>query len=337
MNNASSPSPALVFETINAYQKTAALKAAIDLDLFSHIGGGPSASDEIAVRCHGDKRGVRILCDYLTVLGLISKTGERYALTADSAVFLDRKSPAYAGGMLDFLLSKDIKGSFDQLTAAVRQGGTAQSKEGTVADEHPVWISFARNMGPLMAPAANGLADLIVLDPEHSAKVLDISASHGQWGLAFARKHPRSKLVALDWAPVLEVARENARAAGVIERFSTIAGSAFDVDLGSDYDVLLVPNFLHHFSVADCVRFLKRAHVALRPGGKVAIVEFVPNPDRVTPPAAASFSLVMLASTPAGDAYTFPEYADMLAQSGFKSPVLHELPASMNVAILATK
>src|SRR5262249_3188911 len=130
--------------------------------------------------------------------------------------------------------------------------------------------------GPLMFPAANGLAELIPLDQGRNTKVLDISASHGQWGLAFARKNPKAKLVALDWEPVLKVSIENARNAGVSDRFSTIAGNAFEVDMGSDYDLVLVPNFLHHFNVADCVKFMKRVNAALRPGGKTAIVEFVP-------------------------------------------------------------
>jgi hypothetical protein len=69
----------------------------------------------------------------------------------------------------------------------------------------------------------------------------------------------------------------------------------------------------------------------------VAIVEFVPNPDRVTPPQAAGFSLVMLATTPEGDAYTFAEYAAMLAEAGFQEPKAHPLPASMNQALIATK
>ncbi len=96
--------------------------------------------------------------------------------------------------------------------------------------------------------------------------------------------------------------------------------------------------FTHpHFNVADCVRLLKKVHAALRPGGSVAIVEFVPNADRVTPPAAAGFSLTMLAGTPEGDAYTFAEYADMLAQAGFNPPTQHTLPASVNAAVIATK
>ena len=85
------------------------------------------------------------------------------------------------------------------------------------------------------------------------------------------------------------------------------------------------------------MRFLKKAHAALRPGSTVAIVEFVPNPDRITPPAAAGFSLIMLATTPEGDAYTFAEYSDMLAQAGFNPPTVHTLPASMNVAVVARK
>jgi len=335
--NQPAPSPALLFDTINAYQRTATIKAAIELDVFTALAGAPATAETIATHCHGSPRGIRILCDYLTVLGFLIKSGDQYALTPDSALFLNRKSPAYAGGTLEFLLSNEVKGAFDHFTNAARKGGTAQSTDGTVAPENPVWISFARCMGPLMAPAAVGLADLIAFDQNRPTKVLDISASHGRWGNAFATKNQKAQIVALDWAPVLEVASENARTAGVAGRFSTIAGSAFEVEFGSDYDLVLIPNFLHHFNIADCVRLLKKTWAALRPGGTVAIVEFVPNPDRITPPAAAGFSLIMLATTPEGDAYTFAEYADMLARAGFEPPTMHSLPASMNVALIARK
>jgi ubiquinone/menaquinone biosynthesis C-methylase UbiE len=333
----SAPSPALLFDTLNAYQKTAAIKAAIELDIFTPLADLPATADAIARHAKASPRGIRILCDFLTVLGFLTKSGDRYALAPDTAVFLNRRSPAYAGGMLEFLLSDHLRGAFDLLTGSVRKGGTAQPRDGSVAPEHPMWISFAHSMGPLMAPAASGLAELIGLDPNRATKVLDIAAGHGVWGLAFAKKFPRAQVVALDWAPVLEVAHENARAAGVGNRFTTIAGSAFDVELGDNYDVVLVPNFLHHFNTADCIRFLKRAHTALRHGGTLVIVEFVPNEDRVTPPGIAGFSLIMLATTPEGDAYALAEYSHMLAQSGFSEPDQHSLPASMNVALVARK
>jgi len=333
----SQPSPDLFFDTVTAYQKTAALKAAVDLSLFTVIADGALTAAEVAGRCHAAVRSTRILCDYMTVLGFLKKSADRYTLTPDSAVFLNRQSPAYAGGAAEFLLSDHLTSAFKHLAESVRKGGTAEPQQGSVTPEHPMWLTFARTMGGMMVRAAEGLAELLPFDPKRAAKVLDVAAGHGVWGIAFAKKNHQAQLVALDWAPVLEVARENAHAAGVADRFSTIAGSAFEVELSNDYDVVLVPNFLHHFNAADCVRFLKKAHGALRPGGTVAIVEFVPNPDRITPPAAAGFSLVMLATTPEGDAYTFTEYSDMLAQAGFNPPAMHPLPASMNVAIVAKK
>lgn len=337
MSQSQAPSPALFFDTINAFQKSAALKAAIDLDLFTAIGNEQLAAAEVARRCAASERGVRILCDTLTIIGFLTKFGGHYALTQDSAIFLSRTSPAYAGGAVDFFLQPAITNGFDRLTDAVRRGGTADSELGTIAPEHPVWIHFAQAMGPLMTPGAQDLAELLPLPEGTPAKVLDISASHGVWGIAFAQKYPQAHLVALDWAPVLQVARENAKAAGIGERFSTIEGSAFEADLGTDYDVVLVPNFLHHFDTPTCVSFLRKVHAALRPGGRVAIAEFVPNPDRISPPAAAGFSLVMLATTPAGDAYTFDEYRAMLSEAGFSGAEQHSLPRSIATAVIAPK
>ena len=336
MSTTEPPSPVLFFDTLIAYQNTAALKAALELKLFTAIGQSRATAAELAAECGAAERGIRILSDYLTILGFLEKNGDRYSLTRDSATFLDQESPAYAGGAAAFLLSPTIRGAFDELAAAVRKGGTAQSEEGTMAPEHPVWIDFARGMAPMMTPPAQALAGLLPLDATRPSRILDIAAGHGVYGIAVAQKHPLAQLVALDWAPVLEVARENAKAAGLAERFSTIAGSAFEVDLGENYDVVLVPNFLHHFDPPTCVTFLKKVYRALRPGGCVAVVEFVPNPDRVTPPEAASFSLVMLATTAAGDAYTFEELNDMLSQAGFNKAQQHPLPPSVATAVIAT-
>jgi len=337
MSTAQPPSPELFFDTLTAYQNTAALKAALDLKLFTAIGSEGATAAELARTCSAAERGVRILSDYLTILGFLDKSGERYSLTRDSALFLDEKSPAYAGGATNFLLSPSIKSAFEELALAVRKGGTALSDEGTMAPEHPVWVDFARGMAPMMGHSAQALAELLPIDGDRATRILDIAAGHGVYGIAVAKKNPTAQLIALDWNPVLEVARANASAAGLADRFGTIAGSAFDVALGSDYDVVLVPNFLHHFDPETCVVFLKKVHAALRPGGAVAVVELVPNADRITPPDAASFSLVMLATTAAGDAYTFAELEEMLRQAGFGNAVAHSLPPSSATAVIAAK
>jgi ubiquinone/menaquinone biosynthesis C-methylase UbiE len=188
----------------------------------------------------------------------------------------------------------------------------------------------------MMGPAA-AVADLLKLDAERPVKILDVAASHGAYGITVASKNHFTELFGLDWAPVLEVAHENAEAAGLGDRFKTLAGNAFEVEIGTDYDVILIPNFLHHFNREDCVRLLRRAVKALKPGGRVVVVEFVPNPDRVSPPGIADFSLVMLATTPEGRAYTFPDFESMLLEAGFKNPTLYPLPPSLHSAVIATR
>jgi 16S rRNA G1207 methylase RsmC len=153
-------------------------------------------------------------------------------------------------------------------------------------------------------------------------RVLDIAASHGQYGIAFGRHFPDCHVTGLDWEAVVAVARQNAATAGLAARYATICGSAFEVDWGSGYDLVLLPNFLHHFDTAGCTAILRRAHAALAPGGRVAIVEWVLNDDRVSPPVPALYTMTMLFTTPAGNTYTAVELAAMLADAGFASPVV---------------
>ncbi|HSI63993.1 MAG TPA: class I SAM-dependent methyltransferase, partial [Candidatus Saccharimonadia bacterium] len=265
------PNPTLFFETVNAFQRTAALKAAVDLGLFTAIGDAQATAEEVASRCECPVRGIRILCDSLTIFGFLTKADSQYTLTPDSAFFLTQNSPAYLGGAVSFLMAPGIKDVFDNLTDTIRSGRVHASEKGTTAPDHPVWIEFARAMGPMMFGPAQITAALVPLDDSRDTKVLDISASHGAFGIAIAQKSPRTHLVALDWEAVLAVTEENATKAGLADRFSKIVGDAFTVDLGSDYDVVLVPNFLHHFNIADCTRFLSRVKAVLRPGGRVVI------------------------------------------------------------------
>jgi 2-polyprenyl-3-methyl-5-hydroxy-6-metoxy-1,4-benzoquinol methylase len=166
-------------------------------------------------------------------------------------------------------------------------------------------------------------------------KVLDIAAGHGLFGIAIAKHNPNAEIVAVDWPSVLAVAQENARAAGVAARYRTRPGSAFEVDFGSDYDLVLLTNFLHHFDAPTCEKFLRKVHAALAAGGRAVTLEFIPNEDRVSPPVAAKFSLIMLSSTPSGDAYTFSEYERMFRNAGFQSSELHALPPTPSRVVLS--
>ena len=334
---AQQPSPQLFFQTINAHQRTEALKAAIELEVFTAIGEGNTTPAEIAKRCQTSERGMRILCDYLTIMEMLTKQGDRYGLTLDSATFLDKRSPAYLGSATEFLCSPQMFENTKRLADAVRKGGTVMEDEGTVSKENPLWVNFARGMAPLMAMPAQLMAKLVEPQPAGKLKILDIAAGHGLFGIAFATNNPDAEITAVDWQPVLEVAKENAQRFGVADRYQTIPGDAFEVEFGTGYDLVLLTNFLHHFDPPTNEALLRKVYAALADGGRAVTLEFVPNDDRVTPPDSAGFSLIMLIGTPSGDAYTFSQLEKMFAGAGFSRSTLHALPPTFQQVVISEK
>jgi ubiquinone/menaquinone biosynthesis C-methylase UbiE len=235
--------------------------------------------------------------------------------------------------MARFMGLAEMTASYDQLTEIVRSGRTVLPGAGSVEPDNPMWVDFAHSMAPMMAPMAGPLGGIVLQGRTGPLRVLDIAAGHGLFGIEIAKQHPEAHIVALDWPRVLEVAYVNACKAGVGERFERLPGSAFEVDYGGPYDAALFTNFLHHFDVPDCVGLLKKVRAALKPGGVSATLEFVPNEDRISPPMAAGFSLTMLVTTAAGDAYTFRQLEAMHREAGFEQIAAHPVPNSPHTVV----
>lgn len=331
------PSPEHIFRTLNAHQETAALKTAVDLDLFTVIDEGYQRTEQIAKRVQASERGVRILSDYLTILGFLKKEDSRYTLSQDAALFLSRRSPAYMGTIVEFLTNPQHFENLRYLTEAVRKGGTAGPRGSNFEPNDALWVSFARSMAPLTVPAAIFIAQLVGAQAGQPCRVLDIAAGHGMYGITVAKQNPKANVTAVDWPAVLEVAKENAEKAGVASRYTARPGSVFETELGEGYDLVLLTNIFHHFDKETCVKLIKRAHQALKPEGRAVTLEFVPNEDRVTPPREAAFSLQMLAGTDAGDAYTLSEYEAMFRKAGFNQTTLHPVPAMPQQVLISEK
>jgi 2-polyprenyl-3-methyl-5-hydroxy-6-metoxy-1,4-benzoquinol methylase len=325
----------LVFETLQAHQRTNSLRAAIELKLFTAIANGAKTPEALAPVCGASEKGLRILCDFLTVVGFLTKDESGYSNTADSQLFLVQGSPAYMGGMANFLFHPFVEKGLSHILDAVRLGGTVLPAEGTVSEDNPVWIDFARGMAPLTLPAAALIAELTATPGP--VKVLDIAAGHGMFGITIAKRNRAAEIYALDWKNVLAVAHENATKLGVVDRWHAIEGDAFTADCGTDYDLVLVTNFVHHFDIPTNVTLLKKLHTAMKPGATLAILEMAVNDDRVSPPGAALFAMTMLTSTRSGDAFSRRELESMCVQAGFQAATHHEVTHTPSTVTLAKK
>ena len=165
-SRACSLNPGHIFDTLNAYQRTTALKAAIDLDIFTAIGEGahfcsrrsrrqaPMSDDE-------QPRDQCILCDYLVIIGFLTKQGDTYALTPESATFLDHRSPAYLGSIARFLTLPEIFATHRNLTEIVRKGHPTQHGGDVLETENPIWVEFARSMAAIQRPYADAIAGIL--------------------------------------------------------------------------------------------------------------------------------------------------------------------------------
>jgi SAM-dependent methyltransferase len=233
-----------------------------------------------------------------------------------------------------FLSNPAVLEPYHRLAEVVRTGRTVLPGDGTVEPENPVWVQFAETMGPMMGPMAGPLGAVVLEGSTSPMHILDIAAGHGLFGIEIAKQNPQARVTGLDWAPVLRVALENARKAGVHERYNMLPGSAFEVDYGGPYDAVLLTNFLHHFDKPTNVTLLKKVRAALKPGGRAATLEFVPNEDRVSPPMPAAFSLTMLTTTAAGDAYTLSELTAMYNDAGFGGITAHPIPMSPHTVVM---
>jgi ubiquinone/menaquinone biosynthesis C-methylase UbiE len=228
--------------------------------------------------------------------------------------------------VVGFLSRPFMHEAFRDLTECVRKGGTALEEQGSVTPDNPIWEDFARSMTGMVRPSAEAIARIVGAPQMGPSKVLDIAAGHGLFGITIARHNPQAQIYALDWESVLRIAEENARAAGVAERFHKMPGSAFELEFGEGFDLVLLTNFFHHFDRETCVGLMRKVRAALKDGGRAVTLEFVPDEGRVSPPAAASFALVMLGTTPSGDAYTFSEFDAMFREAGFARSEAHPSP-----------
>jgi ubiquinone/menaquinone biosynthesis C-methylase UbiE len=291
------------------------LHAAVDLDVFSHIAAGNGTAAEVARAAQATKRGTRMLLDALTGLGLLSKRDGRYELAPLAAEYLVRGRPNYAAWILE---TGEPLASWNRLSDTIRSGRSQRPVDHQEEAERffPVLVRslhvFNREQGRRLAEAlgAGGTRS--------GLHVLDVACGSGVWGIAIAEADPRSRITAQDFPGVLDLTREYLQRHGVERQYDFAPGDLNEVDFGENrFDLAILGHVVHSEGEKSSRALFRRVHRALKPGGRVAILDMVPNDERTGPPFPLFFALNMLVQTTQGDTFTLAEYTRWLNEAGF--------------------
>jgi 2-polyprenyl-3-methyl-5-hydroxy-6-metoxy-1,4-benzoquinol methylase len=316
-------SPEPLMQMIQGLQVTAILRAGVQLGIFDQIASGKDRASSIAAAVGADERGTRILLDALTALGLLEcDDGYRLAPLADAFLVTSRSS--YLGGMVDILAADWTWAGYPRLAEAVRRGGTILEQHAETPG-HEFWETFAPSSLGIAEPGSHALAELIEgwAGQRESLDILDIACGSGLYSLTLAAQHPVARATLLDWANVLEHTKANVDRLGLRERTSFVDGDVFEVALGGPYDVIIASHIFHHFSEQRCLELMRRLADALKPDGRLVIHDFVSGSRPADDPFPYLFSVVMLAWSREGEAYSLDTYQKLLHEAGFSPSEVH--------------
>ena len=312
-------------QTIRGFMPSRCILTALELDIFTAVGEG-AAGEQIGMRINANARAAGMLLNTLVALGLLSKSGDEYKNTPESARFFVQDSKDNQRNGL--LHTANIWHRWSTLTEAVRSG----SRVAIDRDHTPEWT---RNFIAGMQRNAKERARLVVkaLGTAGVRRVLDLGGGSGAYSIAFAKASPEVHCEILDLPEVVSLTAGYVGQAGVTAQVSLRAGDMLHDNFGSGYDLILLNAICHMFSEEQNRNLIRRAHQALAPKGRLAVQDFILNPDKTGPQQAALFSLNMLVSTEGGASYSEPEYSRWMKAAGFTEVHRMNLPGPSDLMV----
>ena len=307
--------PELLHQMAFSFIPSRVLSAGLQLGVFSHLAAGKQTAEEVAAAAQASERGIRMLLDALVAIQLLTRNGDRYEMTPLASQFLVRGTPDYLGL---FMEQDELWNSWGRLTEVIRSGQPLHHMETQMLAElfFPILV---QTLHVLHRDRARRLAEVLGAGTRaKGVRAIDVGCGSGVWGIALAEKDPEARVTAQDFPAMLAVAREYLKRHGVEQQFDFLPGDLKNVDFGREqYDLALLGNIVHSEGAQSSQDLLHRLHAALRPGGRVVIIDFLPNDDRGGSPFPALFALNMLLHTEHGDTFSLAEYTRWLAQAGF--------------------
>ena len=300
---------------MEALAASAAMDAAGRLGVFDQLAAGPATPAALARDCAIGERGAALLLAALASLGLTD-------VTSDGAYRLTLANPARLPAWFASL-AHVIRDDLPPLAANTPEG--AQTL-------YPDAVSF---LGTLFDSAAQQAAEHLSAP---GLRVLDVGAGAAPWSLALAARDPACRVRAVDLPAVLPATRRAVEAAGLTQQFEYLSGDFFHVDWGQcDYDLVILGNVCHLFGEGANKQLLARLFEALRPGGKLAIIDALPNEQMDGPRPVALYALGLMLRTETGRVYPFSTYVSWLRETGFAAVERIDLSAPPMLSLVIAK
>jgi hypothetical protein len=318
--------PAELLQLSGGYWSTCALHAGVKLDLFSHAG----TASELAQATASDARGVEMLLNALTALGLMEKKGGRYAATTFAAEYLSRTSPRYLGYII--MHHHNLMAGWSRLDESVRSGAPFRGRVSHDADdaERESFEMGMFNLAMLNAPRIVSGVDL-----PGRLRLLDLGGGPGTYAIHFCQANPQLKATVYDLPTTRRFAEKTIASFGLGDRITFQEGDFISDDVPGGFDVAWLSHILHGEGPEGCAVILRRAVAALEPGGMLMVQEFILDDSMDGPLFPALFSLNMLLGTPQGRSYSQRQLEAMMTAAGVGSIRRLELDLPNGAGVLA--
>lgn len=306
-----------VYDAYIAGRQSAALAVGVRVGLFDWLEQGARSEREIVAHFGYESRAVRALLSALFAMGLLVRRGDAYGLAEDASAYLVKGKPGWLGGLID--LEVDHFLSPVSLLQALEKGAPSVYGEKDPWEAHEADPALAKRftdaMHSVSERAAAGFAE--VVDFSRSRRLLDVGGGSGALSIAAAKRWPHLACVIWDLAPVCEIAREYARAAGLSERVTAKTGDMFREEFPTGHDAILFSQILHDWPLAKGVVLLAKAWHALPSSGTILVHEKLVDDDGHGPLANALVNLDMAVWTE-GQQLTEAGLREMLGAAGFR-------------------
>lgn len=302
--------PGNILKTSGSYWEACTLHAGVKLDVFSIIGNKHLTQKDVADKLHGDQKGVEMLLNALSAMGLLEKNDNTYSNTPLSSTFLVRDASRYIGHIVKH--HHHLVDSWSRLDVAVKSGQPVRDSAAHTDEERREsflmgMFNLAMNLAPIIVPK---------IDLSKCRHLMDMGGGPGTYSIHFCLINPNLKATIIDLPSTRPFAEKTIAKFNLQDRIDFKSADYLEQEVEGIYDAAWLSHILHGEGPQDCRKIVGKAVSALKPGGLIMIHDFILNNTMDGPLFPALFSLNMLLGTSGGQSYSEKQLTAMLSDAG---------------------